>query len=281
MKTTCIIIAALVLAACNNSQQEQKLKALNEKDSALLAEAQKKDSSIVSYVMLLNEIQDNIDSIKNREKILSLKTENNSVDNSALADIKNIDKLILKDNREISVLEARLKKMNAKDAGMEKMVAHLTRELAEKDSDMVALQATLSQSNTTIRTVVQQFNDSMASMNLQRIENSSMKDEINTVYYAVGTMKELMSYGVIDKQGGVAGLGKTAKLKHGFNNNYFTKADKTKLSSIPLYSKFSKVITEQPDNAFKVEGNKKADSLLITDANIFWSESKYLVVVVK
>jgi hypothetical protein len=121
----------------------------------------------------------------------------------------------------------------------------------------------------------------MASMNVERIVNSSLQDEINTVYYAVGTMKELKSNGVIDKQGGIIGLGRTAKLREHFNSNYFTKADKTKLSLIPLYSEFSKVVTEQPGDAFKVTGYTKSDSLLITDANTFWGESKYLVVVVK
>jgi hypothetical protein len=282
MKTkACIVVAALVLAGCNNSQREQALKDLSEKDSAMAAEAHRKDSSILSYIRSLNDIQDNIDSIKHREKILSLKTENSSVSNNAVADIRSIDKLILKDNKEIALLEAKIKKMDVKDVNMEKMVAHLTSELAEKDSAMVALQFRLSAANVSIETISQQFNDSMASMNVERALNNSLVNDMNTVYYAVGTMKELKNYGVIDKKGGIIGIGRTTKLKDNLNTNYFTKADKTKLSSIPLYSKFNKVVTEQPGTAFKVEGSTKSDSLLITDANTFWSQSKYLVVVVK
>jgi hypothetical protein len=282
MKTSaCIVVASMVLAACNSSQQEQRLKALNEKDSVMLVEARAKDSSILSYIRSLNDIQDNLDAIKHREKLISVQTENNSANGKAVADIKILDNLILKNHRDIAMLEAKLKKMNTKDANMEKMVLHLNKELAEKDSDMVALQSRLSQANLSIQDLARQFNDSMASMNMEKAINNSLTNDLNTVYYAVGTMKELKSYGVIDKQGGIIGLGKTAKLKQNFNSNYFTKADKTKLSTIPLYFKFSKVITEQPNAAFKVEGTEKSDSLLITDANAFWSTSKYLVVVVK
>jgi hypothetical protein len=53
------------------------------------------------------------------------------------------------------------------------------------------------------------------------------------------------------------------------------------LSTIPLYAHFSKVVTDQPVAAFKVQGTTKADSLVITNPGTFWSESKYLVVVVK
>src|ERR1700739_450241 len=223
MKTkACLVVAALVLAGCNNSQREQALKDLSEKDSAMAVEAHRKDSSILSYIRSLNEIQDNIDSIKHREKILSLKTENSSVSNNAVADIKSIDKLILKDNKEIALLEAKIKKMNVKDVNMEKMVAHLTSELAEKDSAIVALQAKLSSANVSIETISQQFNDSMASMNVERALNNSLVNDMNTVYYAVGTMKELKSYGVIDKKGGIIGIGRTTKLKDNLNTNYFT-----------------------------------------------------------
>ena len=171
--------------------------------------------------------------------------------------------------------------MNNKDASLEKMVAHLRTEVADRDSNIVYLQKTLSQTNESMKTVVQQFNDSMASMNVERAENGSLRTQVNTVYYAIGTIKELKQKGVIDKEGGIVGIGSTPVLKKHFNSMYFTRADLTKLSEIPLYAKFSKVITNQPDNAFKVKATSKSDSIEITDPDSFWNGSKYLVVAVK
>jgi hypothetical protein len=281
MKTKAVIFCGILfLTACNNAEREQKLKDLSFQDSTLLEQARKKDSSISSYIRTMNVIQDNLDSLKQREKILTVRSSENSGSN-VIDEIRAMDNLILKNDREIAQLQTRIRKMGTKDAELDKIVAHLHTELADRDSSIVSLQKSLSQTNESMKAVVEQFNDSMATLNIEKAENSSLHTAINTVYYAVGTMKELKQNGVIDKEGGVIGIGRTAKLKKQFNAKYFTRADMTTLSSIPLYAKFSKVITNQPDNAFTVKGTTKSDSLQITDPDAFWNGSKYLVVAVK
>ena len=105
--------------------------------------------------------------------------------------------------------------------------------------------------------------------------------EQNMVYYAIGTTKELKNKGVIMKQGGVLGVGGTEELKPNTNVTYFTSNDYHNIHTLPLYSKLDKIITTHPNGSYKIAGNKQADSLIITDQKLFWSESKYLVVIVK
>jgi hypothetical protein len=277
-----ILFAIIALTACHNSEREQRLKDLSVQDSTLLQQARLKDSSISSYIHTMNIIQDNLDSIKRRERMLSIySSEKGSNTDKIIADIKSMDELILKNNREITSLQARIKKMDTKNVEIEKIVAHLNKELQERDSNIASLQSTVSKSNASLKDLVEQYNDSVITMQFQRAENKSLKTEINTVYYAVGTIKELKEKGVIDKKGGVAGIGSTVELKQNFNNTYFTKADKTNLGLIPLKGKFSKIVTDHPNTAFKVTESTKSDSLLITNPDSFWSESKYLIVVVK
>jgi hypothetical protein len=45
-----------------------------------------------------------------------------------------------------------------------------------------------------------------------------MKPVSKTAYYTAGTAKQLLKKGVITKQGGVIGLGKTQKLSENFKN---------------------------------------------------------------
>jgi hypothetical protein len=104
---------------------------------------------------------------------------------------------------------------------------------------------------------------------------------LHTVYYAVGTAKELKKKNVITKEGGIIGVGSTTELKQNFNTSYFTKSDQTQLSVLPLYSRFEKIVTNHPTTSYRVTNNQKSDSLIITDAKAFWSQSKYLVVIVK
>jgi hypothetical protein len=276
-----IPVAAILITACtDNSKQVQQLQALHAQDSLLTLQSQQKDSAIVNYVKTLDEIQNNIDSIKSKEKILSL-SKGGEPPHNIVADIRNLDERIVRENRRIYQLEKRLKKEDKKDAGLEKVIKHLTKELAEKDAQIGDLQTKLAASNASLQTITEQFNDSIAVIHKQREEISAMRSSINTVYYSVGTAKELKKEGVITKEGSIIGVGGATELKSGFDNSHFTEGDMTKLQDIAINGKFSRVITNHPAGSYKVSGSKSSDTLHIIDPASFWSESKYLVIVIK
>lgn len=280
MKSRTYLVASLVvIAACNNSTQVANEKALAAKDSTLLAESQKKDSVISVYVDAMNQIQDNLDSIKSKEKILTVNQSGEPLGKGVVSDVKSLDRLILKNNRKIYHLELKLRKMDKKDAGLEKMLAHLTKELAEKNTEIAVLQEKLSSANESLRSLTVQFNDSVMVINRQRSEINAMRTEVNTVYYAFGTVKELQNKRLIDKKGGLLGIGRTAELNPEASNSKFIKADMTTLHAIVLDGKFGKLVTAHPANSYRVSAN--ADTLVITDPASFWSENKYLVISVK
>jgi hypothetical protein len=281
MKTLAYItLAILVMEGCNTKQQQQ-IKDLSYQDSTLMQESGKKDSTIIAYVKSMNEIQDNLDSIKAAEKILSVNSMGGEHKHNAIEDIRSINAQLLKYHKEIYALEKRLRSIDSKNKEIEKMEGHLAQELAEKDSGIAVLQKRLLDKNDSLRTVMQQFNDSMVVINRQKGTISDMTTEIHTVYYAVGTSKEFKENGVLTKEGGFAGIGRSTELKPNFNTTYFTKDDMTKLSVLPLNSRFKKVITTHPPDSYSVTNNAKADSLIIKDPVAFWSTSKYLVVEVK
>jgi chromosome segregation ATPase len=275
----CFCIAMLVFVACNNSEKDQKIKDLSAQDSTLLKQTLQKDSTITAYIHTMNDIQDNLDTIKAKEKFLAMRNEGKNP--NAVTDIKALGDLIIKDNKEINRLSLQLKKMGKKDADLETMVAHLSQEIADKEAELTSLQFKYAAQNDSLKYVVRQFNDTMTVIDRQRADIANMTVEIHTVYYAIGTMKELKKQGVITKEGGIVGLGSTAKLKKNFNTAYFTKADMTQLHVLPLDDKFVKLVTDHPDASYKIQGNTKTDSLVITDPNAFWSDTKYMVVVVK
>ncbi len=269
-----------VLYSCNNDQLVQQYKTLHEHDSLLMTQTQADDSTIKGYIHNLNEIQSNLDEIKTREKILSVEGENKT-GNKAVADIKALDNLILTSNKEIAALHSKMRKMNKHDAEMDTMIARITSQLAQKDTEISALQGNLAKVNTSYKEVTDQFNDSIIQLQTQNNRIVSMTNTMNTVYYAVGTVKELKDNKVINKSGGFAGIGRNASLKPDFNSSYFTKSDLTKLDVIPLNAKFKKLVTSHPTESYKITGNNTADSLVITNPSSFWSENKYLVVAVK
>ena len=93
--------------------------------------------------------------------------------------------------------------------------------------------------------------------------------------------KELEKQQVVTKDGGFIGLGKIEKLKDDFNRDYFEKIDIRKVKRLKLFCAKAKLITTHPANSYKIYGQNRVDSLVITNPNQFWSVSKYLVVVVE
>jgi hypothetical protein len=270
-----------VLWSCNNSDQlVQQYKSLHEHDSTLALQTAAQDSTIKGYVHYVNEIQSNLDEINSREKIISAEDENKT-SNKAVADIKALDNLIIKSNKEIAALQFKLKKMDKKDVEMEALVARMSAQLSDKDKEITDLQNNLASVNTSYAEVTKQFDDTITVLEAQNNRVENLTNEIHTVYYAVGTVKELKNNKVITKIGGFIGIGKNTELTPDKNTSYFTKTDLTKLNVIPLNAKFKKLLTTHPAMSYKITGDKKADSLLITNPAVFWSEDKFLVVAVK
>ena len=103
--------------------------------------------------------------------------------------------------------------------------------------------------------------------------------QLNTVYYALGSSKELKENGLIEKKF----LSPTKVLEgDDINLNYFTKADKRTLKSIPTGAKKAEIKTNVPADSYEIV--KNADNTVtinITNPNTFWKYSPYLVVELK
>ena len=105
---------------------------------------------------------------------------------------------------------------------------------------------------------------------------------LHTAYYVMGKSGELKDAKIIDRQGGLLGIGRTSKLNSDFDNSKFTRIDYTQTSSIAVNSDM-KIITSHPTGTFMLEKDAKdkdiVKNIVITDPEKFWSTSKYLVIV--
>jgi hypothetical protein len=109
---------------------------------------------------------------------------------------------------------------------------------------------------------------------------STQTFEMNKAFYTCGTYKELKAKGLLTKEGGFIGLGKTKSLTGNFHDSSFVQIDITKTNSISVNSKNAKLITEHPANSFQFirDKDKKVESIEITDPVQFWKISKYAVI---
>jgi hypothetical protein len=115
-----------------------------------------------------------------------------------------------------------------------------------------------------------------------------LTDYKNTVYYAVGTKKELTERGVVAKEGSkFLFFGGTHLVPaRDLNPEAFTRADKTKdlTIALPREDKNYKIISRQSpqylaSSSLTPDGKKLRGSVQIESPEEFWAPSKYLIIV--
>ncbi len=281
MKKIIYFIALLPFAfSCGNNNKgvlsaEDSLRAISGGQQVRIHD---QDSSIQSFIVGFNEIQNNLDSIKQKEKFVFENSKDpetrKTKEQQIIADIQSMYDIMNKNKQQISSLQSKLKKQNNKNAELEKFITRLTTEIEEKDAQINNLKGELEKLNVELANLNTSYQEVSTESGLKTAK-------LNTAYYTFGTSKELAKNGVLTKEGGFIGIGKSAKMKEDFNKDYFTKVDISNFNSITLAAKSAKLVTTHPAGSYKIEGKDgKAEKLVITNAQDFWSVSKYLVIVV-
>lgn len=276
------VLSAVLLFSCQPTKEDlqntEEYKNLVSENEKLKEEKEGKDQEINEFMASFNEIQKNLDIIKEKEKIVAVNTQDPELQNSKQQqiadDINLINELLNKNKQRINELNKRLKNSNIKIEELNKTIERLNNLVTQKDSEIAELQMSLEQANAAYKELFVEYNQ-----RLDEIEEQTNK--LNTAFYAFGTSKELKEKGVITKEGGFIGIGKTSKLTDDFNKDYFTQIDISTTNSIVLACKKAKVITTHPSNSYNLQGEqgKSIERINITKPEEFWSASKYLVIV--
>ena len=244
-----------------------------------------KDSTLMTYINEINEIETNISSIEQKQANISENSKTNELKGTQIdrinENIKAINDLMKENKDKIAALNSKLKKSNIKIAEFEKMVASLNEQIGEKDKQLADLNTKLALLNTQ----VEKLNTDVSSLTATNTEKQKMIEDqtskLHTAYYTTGTYKELQTKQVVNKEGGFLGIGKNKKMMSNFNSSAFNTIDITKTSTIPLEAKDAQVLTNHPTDSYTIEHKgKTVSNLQITDPEKFWKASKYLVVVV-
>jgi hypothetical protein len=108
-----------------------------------------------------------------------------------------------------------------------------------------------------------------------------MEDELFTGFYITDQLNNLRDKKVVEREGGILGIGSTPVVSEDFSNDSFESIDIREFDYLALNSRKADVISVHPVNSYHISGDNNADTLFIDNRNKFWSASKYLVVAVK
>jgi chromosome segregation ATPase len=282
------LLLSLTFFSCEN-YEEQLAQAKSEYD-ALLAQTQSKDSAMLNLVTTFNEIDENLQAIKEKEKIINSNLTSEGVPKDhqqrILDDIQSIYSMMESNKAKVQELNEKLRRVRRQlknsdqklDAATkqlmeyEKMISSLTKQLEQKDVQIAKLTTQLTKLNFELDSLRSEY---LAATSLNELQEG----ELNTAYYVFDTKKSLKENNVIESKGGVVGIGSTKALKQDFNKSYFTKINIQETKSISLYAKKAELLTNHPTEAYDlVEKDGQIEKIIIKDPTAFWGTSKYLVI---
>ena len=277
-----VALVALLLSSCVESSK--KYQALLAEKEALAVENQNMENEFNATMGILNEVENNLQAIRDAEGILMVKQEGSERDQlvSELLQLKEVmatnharldslNDVLAKANKNNANLRAQVKKLQAQLAEKEEMIANLQAQIVEKDGQIANL-------NTQVENLNSDLNNANSEIENLTNEKIAQANELNTVYYLGATKKELKAKGIMTNLKNV--------LKQNVPTEEFTKADMRDLTSIVFNAKKVVVISSHPVDSYSLvpgvgEDGKKIMTLEITNPEAFWNVTKYLVAITK
>lgn len=281
MKKTLFTLAlgALLLTSCGGKEQQMH-------DSLVDMSRQYEEATDFndSLMLLMGDIYTGLDSINQQEGLLyNLKGGENVDRREEIRQNLNALKARLDANRALlASMEQKLQASNSQNSVLTKTIEQLKAHIAQQDEKLAKLQDDLDNANAQIADLNNQVAEGQEQLKGETQAKEAAQaaaveaeNEANKVFYAIGTNKELKKNGLLEKKF----LGATKVLQGDFNTNYFTIADKRKISEIKTNSKKVKIWSNNPAGSYEIVDGADGNKIIrISNPTAFWSISPYLII---
>ena len=274
-------LTLITFMGCKEDRKVADVAGFSQNDSLQKIIAQK-DNEINDIMETFNQIEAGFKEINEAENRVSLMKDGEGA-NRRQQLVENVQFIsaTMKENRTlIEKLRRQLRESSVKSDNLKKTIENLVAELEEKDNQLQQLRAELDAKNIHIAELDQTIsglNDNVTNLQTESSQKSAtiqaQDKQLNTAWFVFGTKKELKEQRIIEGD---------RVLESNFNKSYFTKIDIRVEKEIKLYSKYAKILTMHPSDSYTLEKDANKQYVLrITNPQIFWSTSNYLVILVK
>lgn len=273
-----VIGLSLAFPSCNND--EEKAAAKHTQDSLLKVQ---QDSLLNVFHGELEAIASKVSEVNAKNGIFNLDTSENVVlsKETIMSQVESLDQLLSSNQNQLNDLYKRMKDSKLNTEQLELKIKEMQATISQREAYIDKLIKMLEDKDVQIDQILARV-DSMRITNIDLTEEViKMDEEMHQVYYVVGESKELKEKGITTKEGGLMGLGGSKKLDVStLDISLFKMVDERDLTSIPLFSKKAKLVTNHPESSYtiKLDANGQSESLEILDRKRFWMATDYLVV---
>ena len=276
-----LTVCAIALGSCNEGVKKAEEAAQQQRDSLEQIISQK-DNEINDMMTTLSDIEEGFREITEAQNRVTLAKQGEGTNTTQrIKENFQFIQSVMKQNKElINKLKQQVRESSVKGGQLKKIIDNLTEQMEKKDQQLQTLREELDKKDIHIAELDEKVADlntnvtNLTAENTEKAQTISNQDkQLNTAWFVFGTSKELKEHNVLVK-------GKV--LQGDFDKSYFTKIDIRLDKEIKLYSKSAHILTTHPASAYTLERDANKQYILrITDPQLFWSTSKYLVIQVK
>lgn len=283
-----IFLVVVIIGLSIISDKKVQVEELSTRNADLNTTIHERDSLVNEMASAFDEIEQNLTFIREKRGELTLATAegNKSSKEMILEDIRLMNEMLEESSKKIEELDKKLKSSGIEIKSFKNKIASLNKTVQEQDDNIRLLTAELEQRDFRIAAMDSQI----AMMQTEIISQTdtiqvksqiieSKDNELNKSYFVSGSYKELLEKGIIQREGGFLGIGKSKDLKNDPDETYFSELDQRTTQSLPIHAKKVNLITEHPGNSYQfIYENDQVAYLQIEDPNEFWKLTRYLVV---
>lgn len=282
MKNTLKVLAVfltvgLLTTSCVEKSKKYQL-LLAEKEAALV-ENKNLENEYNNAIGVIADVENNLQALREAENLLIMNNENLSQRDEIKLAFKQIKEEMALNNARLDSLYNELEKSNRTNKELRATVKKLKNQIAEKAQVIDSLQVQLSERDNQIaglNTKVENLNADIEKINADNdAKGQIIADQIlemNKVYYIGASKQELKESGIL-----------TSKyiLRQEVPADAFTMADKRELKEIAFDGKKVKVLSAHPTESYTITNTDGKVIITVTNPELFWSVTKYLVAITK
>lgn len=281
-KLMILALGAVAMVACKQQGPKAEDLMLTQQADSLNRIIQQKDNEINDMMATFNEIEEGfrtINAAQDRVTLAKAGEGSNRVERIR-ENIAQIQQTMQHNRELINKLKGQLRQSSVKGDELRKTIDNLVKQMEEKDKEIAQLRLDLKSRDVRLAELGNEVADLTVQTSQQKAEISQKTEtisnqdkQLNTAWFVFGTKSELKEQHIIEN-------GKV--LQANFNREYFTKIDIRVDKEIKLYSRSAQLLTAHPSSSYVLERDANKQYVLrITNPQIFWSTSKYLVILVK
>lgn len=280
-KLLILALGAVTLAACKQQGPKTEELMMAQQADSLNRIIQQKDNEINDMMATFNEIEEGFRLINAAQDRVTIAQDGEGANRTQRIrdNIAQIQQTMQHNRELINKLKAQLRQSSVKGDELRKTIENLVQQMEEKDKeiaqlrlDLQAKDIRLAELGTEVADLTVETSQQKAELSQKSATISTQDKQLNTAWFVFGTKKELQEQHIIEN-------GKV--LQSNFNREYFTKIDIRVDKEIKLYSRSAKLLTAHPSSSYVLERDANKQYVLrITNPQLFWSTSKYLVILV-